>query len=691
MTDPKHTNRLIGETSPYLLQHAHNPVDWFPWCDEVLQKAVEEDRPIFLSIGYSACHWCHVMEHESFENESIAEIMNAHFMNIKVDREERPDLDEIYMNAVQMMTGSGGWPMSIFLTPQGQPFYGGTYFPPDNRYGRPGFPQVLESVAQHYRNHRDKVSEAAGRLMDGLHRMAHLKALPEALEPGLFSAAFAQIAGNFDKKNGGFGTQPKFPNTMNLSICLREWVRRANQEALDMVVLTLEKMARGGIYDQLGGGFHRYSVDHHWLAPHFEKMLYDNALLARLYVEAFQVTRKPLFQRVVDETLAYVIREMTHPEGGFYSTQDADSEGEEGKFFVWESDEVQALLGEEDAALFERYFDIRSGGNFEHGMSILNVPEDLEALSRFLQVTPEKFQTAIEKGKRILFDHREKRVKPGLDDKIQVNWNGLMISAFAVAYQAFGDPAYLEAGSRAAQFILDNMRSEAGGLCHIWKDGKAGFHGYQDDCAFLIAGLIDLYEASFDLAWLKQAQELTETMIAQFWDEKEGGFFYTGTDHEALIVRSKNPYDNAIPSGNSVGAFVLMRLGALLGREDFWDKAERTIRLFQPFLKEMPSGFGHMACALDFFQQRPVEVAIVGSLTEADTRALVAAVNRNWMPNRVVSVSDLEGGTADWIPLLVGKTQVDGRAAAYVCQNFTCSAPVTDSEELVHLLESPPP
>ena len=504
MDDRRDTNRLIHETSPYLLQHAHNPVAWFPWGEEAFEKAQAENKPIFLSVGYAACHWCHVMAHESFEDEDIAQIMNAHFVNVKVDREERPDVDEIYMNAVQVMTGSGGWPMSVFLTPQGVPFYGGTYFPPESRHNIPGFPQVLDSVARHYREKGDNVADVANRLHEHLRAMARIDALADDLTETDFDGAFQKIRSNFDFQNGGFGTQPKFPNSMNLDVFLRTHLRTGNEEALAMVTLTLEKMARGGIYDQLGGGFHRYSVDRYWLVPHFEKMLYDNALLAQLYTQTYQVTRQPLFARIARSILDYTRREMTAPEGGFYSTQDADSEGEEGRFFVWTPQEVVDLLGEEDGAAFCRYFDVTERGNFE-GKNILNIPHVYEV-----------DEDAIARGCAILFDAREERVKPERDEKIQVSWNGMMISVFARAYRVFGDPIYLKSASDAAQFILENMCTDRGLLLHTFTDGHARFNAYQDDYACLIVGLVDLYEASFEASYLVAARDFMEVMIGQF-------------------------------------------------------------------------------------------------------------------------------------------------------------------------------
>ena len=673
MTNTNKTNRLIHETSPYLLQHAHNPVAWFPWGEEAFEKAVAEDKPIFLSVGYAACHWCHVMAHECFEDEEIAQIMNAHFVNVKVDREERPDVDEIYMNAVQVMTGSGGWPMSVFLTPQGVPFYGGTYFPPQSRHNIPGFPHVLESVARHYREKGENVADVANRLYEHLRAMAHIDALADGLSEADFDGAFQKIRANFDFQNGGFGTQPKFPNSMNLDVFLRTYLRTGNEEALAMVTLTLEKMARGGIYDQLGGGFHRYSVDSRWLVPHFEKMLYDNALLARLYTQTYQVTKQPLFARIVRSILDYTRREMTSPEGGFYSTQDADSEGEEGKFFVWTPQEVMDLLGEEDGAAFCRYFDVTARGNFE-GKNILNIPH-------VYQVD----EVAMARGCDCLFEAREKRVKPGRDEKIQVSWNGLMISAFAQAYRVFGDPVYLKGASEAARFILENMRTDRGLLLHTYTDGRARFNAYQDDYACLIVGLIDLYESSFEPSYLVAARDFMEVMIDQFWDREGGGFFYTGRDHEALIVRSKNPFDNATPSGNSMGAMALLRLGTLLEREEWRDMAARILHLFGRHIQEVPSGFGNMICALDLYLQGSVEVAVLGDRDSADTVALLDVVNKTWRPNVVLC-----GGSdpvSDAIPLLKNRGMIDGRATAYVCRNFVCSEPVTDAEALEKLLD----
>ncbi len=691
MDSQRSANRLVHETSPYLLQHAHNPVDWYPWGDEAFERARNADRPIFLSIGYSACHWCHVMERESFENEAIAAVMNQFYVNVKVDREERPDVDEIYMSAVQMMTGAGGWPMSVFLTPDGTPFYGGTYFPPDSRYGRPGFPDLLRSVATHYKENRGKVGETAERLMAGLKRLTDLRNLDGELTGELFSDGYSRIARNFDWENGGFGSQPKFPNSMNLSVFLREFEKSGDRNALDMALLTLRKMARGGIYDHLGGGFHRYSVDHRWLVPHFEKMLYDNALLTPLYLEAFQHSGEPLFRQIVQETLSYVIREMTDLQGGFYSTQDADSEGEEGRFFVWDQEEVNALLGQEEGRLFCRYFDVRPEGNFEHGKSILNIPVEAPELARFLDVDLERLDGVTRRGREVLAEVRERRTRPDRDEKIQVNWNGLMISAFAHAYQVLGQPEYLEAAQNAARFILDNMVTESGCLLHTYNAGRARFPGYQDDYAFFSSGLLDLYEACFDPRWLNAAETLTETMLREFWDPEQGGFFFTGGSNEKLIVRSKNPYDNAIPSGNSMAVVSLMRLGTILDRPDLWKKAEQTLKLFEPMLREMPSGFGQMLCGLDTFTRRPFEIVLVGDPEDSATKDLLKTAYGRPASSRVIVLAgpDEREDLSRRIPLLSDKKAVNGKPTAYVCRNSVCSAPVTTHTELDALLRKP--
>ncbi len=682
-------NRLVHETSPYLRQHAYNPVDWYPWGEEALERARTEDKPVMLSIGYSACHWCHVMAHESFENGETAEIMNRHFVNVKVDREERPDLDEIYMNAVTAMTGSGGWPMTVFLTPGLKPFYGGTYFPPDDRYGRPGFPRILQAVSQFYQDRRSDAEEQGDKLKERLVDLAGFTSSNETLEIGLLDKAFTGIAASYDSTNGGFGTQPKFPPSMALSYLLREHLRTGRKTSLDMVDHSLAKMANGGLYDHLGGGFHRYSVDEKWLIPHFEKMLYDNALLLRTYTEAFQATGNLLFRKVVSETASYVIREMLQPGGGFYATQDADSEGEEGRFFVWTPDEIRDLLGEERGKLFSRYFGVEAGGNFEHGTSVLHVDVDFEPLAAHLGVATDDLRSIVSEGRRTLFDHREKRIHPGRDEKIMTDWNGLMVGSLAQASRVFGEPAWLDAAADSMRFILDSLYEDVR-LLHTFNDGRARFNGYLDDYAFTVSALLDLYEATFDPSWFAHATTLMDTTIERFWDTENGGFFFTSDDHETLIVRSKNPYDNAIPSGNAVCVQNLLRLAAFTGNTGYRDKAGRTLSLFTDYMGAAPGGFGQLLCGLSWYLDTPVEIALVGARDDTGTQAMLDLIDSTFLPNSVVALHDPttgDGRAAELIPLLANRPAVDNKTTAYVCEQFVCREPVTTVEGLASLLK----
>ncbi len=694
MSEPDTRNRLALETSPYLRQHAGNPVNWYPWGEEALDSARSLDRPILLSIGYSACHWCHVMERESFENDRIAALMNDMFINIKVDREERPDLDEIYMAAVQAMTGSGGWPMTVFLTPDLRPFYGGTYYPPEDRHGQPGFPRVIAAVADHYRNHRDRIEQQAGRLLSVLQRQGDLAGLGGGgREPGASDAtqdaAFEHHAQTFDSEFGGFGSAPKFPHSMGLSQMLRFYLRSGNEHALHMVERTLDKMARGGIYDQLGGGFHRYSVDERWLVPHFEKMLYDNALLAVTYLEAYQVTRKGLYRRVAEETLDYVLREMAQPRGGYSATQDADSEGEEGLFFLWTSDEVEGHLPAEQARLFCRYYDVTTEGNFE-GKNILHVSSEMADLGALLGVEVDELQRAVALGRERLLAVREKRIRPDRDDKIVVAWNGLMISAMARAYAVLGHRRYIDSGDAAATFILSELRSNTGALMHSFKDGKSGGSGFQDDYACFINGLVDLYEASYETGWLRAAVELTGQMVERFWDPEGASFFFTEAGATDLIVRSRNPFDNATPSGNSMAALAMMRLGALTGDESLWDKGVRTVGSFAGLLERSPTSFAQMGCALDFSLQTPLEIAVVGE--GAGPQSLAAVVYEYFLPNKVMcGWPSRAGGDSTpeeaerLVPLLAGKC-ANSLQAAYVCEEMVCSPPIEAPQTLAQRL-----
>jgi uncharacterized protein YyaL (SSP411 family) len=732
-----HTNRLIHETSPYLQQHAHNPVDWYPWGPEALARAKAEDKPILLSVGYSACHWCHVMERESFENEDIARLMNELFINIKVDREERPDIDGLYMQAVLAFTGSGGWPMTVFLTPDGAPFYGGTYFPPRPRLGMPGFADVLIRVAEFYRQHRDKVEEIARNFREAfargvpLRQLSRQSPLPAGEEgPGgaLLDQAARELARAIDPIYGGLDRAPKFPQPLALEFLLLAHLRQnapfssslpslgreqgdkafPSQEGesqemrptapgdktyLSLLELTLDHMANGGIYDQLGGGFHRYSTDARWLVPHFEKMLYDNALLSRLYLHAFQVTGKPLYRRIVTETLEYVRREMLAPEGGFYSTQDADSEGEEGKFFLWTPDEVIALLGEEDGALFCRYYDITPRGNFE-GKNILHVDADVATVAAQIargtsemeqgdiSYKMERLEQALVRGRRLLFAAREQRMKPGRDEKILTSWNGLMLRSFAEAARVLGRDDYRIIAENNARFLLEHLRQD-GRLLRTYKDGQAKLLGYLEDYANLAAGLLALYEVTFAPRWFAEARALTDAMIDLFWDEAGAGFFDTGRDHEQLIGRPKDLMDNATPAGNSMATEVLLRLAALTGEGSYRERAAAILSPLAPTMAQHPTSFGHFLVALDLYISGIQEVAVIGMPDAPDTQALLAVINERYRPWLVLALaSPYDTLAAQTIPLLANRPLIDGKATAYVCEGFVCRAPVTDPEAL---------
>lgn len=683
MTD-RPANRLAQETSPYLLQHAHNPVDWYPWGEEALAAAREQDKPIFLSVGYSACHWCHVMEHESFEDDATAALMNDLFINIKVDREERPDIDAIYMDAVQAMTGQGGWPMSVFLTPDGRPFYGGTYFPPQPRYGMPSFQQLLRSVADAYRERRDQVEGQADRLTAALRRAASLADQSVELGNDTLHEAVDQLHQHFDDQHGGFGGHPKFPQPMTLDFIFTQYRLTGDLDTLYMAELTLEQMALGGLYDQLGGGFHRYSVDEVWLVPHFEKMLYDNAQLLRTYLHAWQITQRPLYRRILDETIDYVLREMTAPAGGFYSTQDADSEGEEGKFFVWTPAQVEALLDARTAGIFETYYGMSDRGNFE-GKNILNVSRSVENVAERFGIPPDAVETTLAEARATLFAQRETRIKPGRDEKILTEWNGLMIHALAECGVVLGRADALDAATRAADFVLTHMSQPDGKLYRSYKDGRARFNAYLEDYAAFARSLVALYETTFDLRYLGEASRLTQLMFEQFHDADGGGFFQTGTDHEALVARRKDYIDNAIPSGNSLAAELLLRLAVLVDNADYRREATRIILTMKDAMARQPTGFGRMLCALDTLLSPSREVAIVGDPDDPATQALLDTVRARYLPTTVLALKQPDAESM--LPLLAGRTLVDGKPAAYVCTNYACKLPVTDPAALAAQLE----
>jgi uncharacterized protein YyaL (SSP411 family) len=649
-------NRLAQETSPYLLQHKDNPVDWYAWGEDALSRAREEDKPIL--IGYSACHWCHVMERESFEDPDTAALMNARFVCIKLDREERPDLDAIYMEACQAMTGAGGWPLNVFLTPDQVPFHAGTYFPPESRMGMPGWRSVLEAVADAWDERRDEIRAGTERIGERLSGGALLAASNEPMDPRSLDEALAGLRSQYDRAHGGFGGAPKFPPASALEFLLR-------RGETEMTSHTLRAMASGGMYDQVGGGFARYSVDPYWLVPHFEKMLYDNALLARAYLHGWQVTGDALFRRVCEETLDWSLREMRGPEGGFFSALDADSEGVEGKFYVWAVAEMrEALAGEPDAEEAIAWFGATDRGNFEGRNIPVRGPGSPERLDNW---------------RRRLYDVRAQRVWPGLDDKRLTSWNALMISALADAGAVLERSDYVDAASACADFVLRDLRDPEGRLLRTWKDGRAKLNAYLEDHAFLLEALLTLYEASFESRWFAEARALADTMIERFGDDEKGGFFETSSDHERLLARRKDLEDHPIPSGNAGAAYGLLRLAALTGEPDYEARAVSVLRLLHELAPEHPQAFGHLLQALDFHLSPVKEVALVGE----DLRPLERVVRGAFRPHLVLAASS---GHANGVPLLEGRSPVDGRPAAYVCEHFACKAPVTAPDDLERLL-----
>ena len=678
-------NRLANETSPYLLQHAGNPVDWYPWGEEAFAKARAEDKPVLLSIGYSACHWCHVMEHESFEDEAIAALMNENFVSIKVDREERPDLDEIYMNAVQLLTKRGGWPMTVFLTPEGKPFFGGTYYPPEDRHGMPGFPRVLKAVVEAYRHKPQDVARNVDQIVAALDRMSVLNLTGGEMSVELVTRGAEGLTPAYDATHGGFGRAPKFPNAGVFNMFLRAYRLSGNRPYLEMITETLRKMAEGGMYDQLGGGFHRYSVDDKWLVPHFEKMLYDNGQLAQVYAEAYRITKDGFFKRIVEETLEYVLREMCQAEGGFYSAQDADSEGEEGKFFVWTREQVLELLGKEHGEIFCRFYDVSDLGNFE-GKNILHPILTVEQAAKYFKKDEEEIESVLAGARARLFEEREKRIKPFRDEKVIVSWNGLMLSGVAAAYAITGDARIRDAGARTVDFIFTRM-FDNGLLLHTYKDGQAKLLGYLDDYAFLIAGLLDLFEATHETELLERAEALARTMVEEFWDETNGGFFYTGKSHEQLISRTKPGFDHSIPSGNSVAALVLVRLHHYTGEQDLLERAEKVLRLHYDNMAREPFGLATMLGALDFHLSKPAEIVMVAATDDPDARGIVRQVQDSYLPNKTLQWVSPDAKLEEISPLLEGKSQVGDKPTVYVCRNFTCAPPVTDWDGLKPLLE----
>jgi len=678
-------NRLINETSPYLQQHAYNPVDWYPWGSEALLRARTENLPIFLSIGYAACHWCHVMERESFEDPEIAAVMNHSFVNVKVDREERPDLDSIYMTAVQALTGRGGWPMSLFLTPDMKPFYGGTYFPPQDRPGMPGFLRVLETMSEVFDSKQSDVIQSAEKLTDYLNQNIQTNVVSDLLTPDTLNSAYQQLTLDFDTEHGGFGGAPKFPQALVLEFLLRYEARGSDRSPRAMVGLTLGRMASGGIYDQLAGGFHRYSTDQFWLVPHFEKMLYDNALLTRTYLHAFQATGDPLYRRVVEETLNYALREMHDSAGGFYSSQDADSDGDEGKFYVWSYREILDLLGKAEGEVFNRYYGVTEEGNFE-GADVLYVAQDPSTLAKELHLTPQRLDEMVSSGQGLLYEARKDRVWPARDEKILTSWNGMMINSLAEAAAVLDRKEYRDAAIATATFVLNSLRLE-GRLQRSYRNGIAKIPAYLEDYALLMDGLISLYEVTSEENWLTESQFLADEMITLFHDPKTGLFFDTSHEHDTPLVRPRDIFDNPMPCGGSAAAMAFLRLSALTGVPDYREHAARQLRSVQGWAVRAPGGFGHWLCALDFYFSTPKEVVIIGDKRAQATAELLREVYRPFLPNKTVMVVEPGAGSVILDPALMkGRSMLDNEATAYVCEDYVCKTPVTTPQALAEQL-----
>jgi len=705
----EHTNRLAHEKSPYLLQHAHNPVDWYPWGEDAFAKARRENKPIFLSVGYSTCHWCHVMAHESFESEEVAAVMNREFVNIKVDREERPDVDRVYMTFVQATTGGGGWPMSVWLTPDLKPFVGGTYFPPEDRYGQPGFKKVLERIAAAWKDNHDKILEQGGKIVAALRESQSTPEAEGKIDAGILEPAYRQIERIYDPKEGGFGSAPKFPRPVTLNFLSRFYARdpksESGKQALEMALFTLRKMGAGGIYDHLGGGFHRYSVDRYWHVPHFEKMLYDQAQLAVAYLDAFQITRDQQYQSVARDILDYVARDITSKEGGFFSAEDADSffengkpEHGEGAFYIWTKKEIDAALGDA-AEIFDFHYGVQSHGNAPEGSdpqdefggkNILIERHTIAETAKQFKKSEEEVRQSLDRSREKLLAIRAKRPRPPLDDKIIAAWNGLMISAYARAAQALDEPRYLEAAARAAKFLRANLYDEKSKLLfRSYRDGRSAVEGFADDYAFVVQGLLDLYGASFDVEWLKFATQLQETQDRLFLDAKNGGYFTTSGKDASVLLRMKDDNDTAEPAASSIAALNLLRLAQIRGEREMEDRARKTIDAFGPTLSHFASAMPQMLVALDFSLSKPRQIVIAGKKDVPSTKALLTEVHRHFLPKTILLLADGAEGQkylGERNEAIRGMSILNGKSAAYVCENFTCKTPVTASNQLADLL-----
>ena len=689
------SNRLIHEKSPYLLQHAYNPVDWYPWGDEAFERAKVKDKPIFLSIGYSTCHWCHVMERESFEDPEVAGMMNELVISIKVDREERPDLDHIYMMVCQLLTGSGGWPLNIIMTPDKKPYFAGTYIPKETRLGRTGIMELIPRLVQLWTERRDEVYDSAEKIVTAM-ASADRDNQEGDLDKSALHMTLQQLIERFDEKHGGFGEAPKFPTPHNLLFLLRHWKRTGDQKALDMVEKTLRSIQRGGIHDHVGFGFHRYATDQTWLVPHFEKMLYDQALLVMAYLEAYQATGQKTYEETARNILTYVLRDMTDSEGGFYSAEDADTEGVEGKFYVWSEEEIRKILPPEEADFVIRVFKIEKDGNFldesariRTGANIFHLQKTLPEIASDMKISEQEIRNRWAASRRKLFSVREKRIHPSKDDKILTDWNGLMIAALAKASAAFGDPQYTEAAAKAVDFVLKRLRKPDGRLLHRYRDGDAAIHGNLDDYAFLIWGLIELYETTFEASYLEAALELNEFMVKHFWDEEAGGLYFSPDDGEALIVRKKEYYDGAVPSGNAVAMWNMLRLGRITANPRLEERGIDIGRVFSKAVKQFPSAYTQFMVALDFATGPCYEVVIVGQSEAKDTKEMLNALARFFTPHVValfrpaVNSAEIDGLAG----YLTSYQSLNNKATAYVCTNFTCKAPTTDVEKMLELIQ----
>ncbi len=690
-------NKLSKEKSPYLLQHASNPVDWYPWGEEVFSRAQKENKPIFLSIGYSTCHWCHVMAHESFEDEDVAKLMNEVFISIKVDREERPDIDKIYMTVCQMMTGSGGWPLTIIMTPDMKPFFAGTYFPKESRFGRIGLIDLIKRVKNLWNNNKDEILNSADQITITLKNIDQ-EAPGDKFSEKLLKKAYNQLKNQFDEKNGGFSERPKFPTPHNILYLLRYWKRTGEKEALEMVEKTLHAMRRGGIYDHIGFGIHRYSTDSTWLVPHFEKMLYDQALVAMAYIEAYQVTKNPEYRKITQEIFEYVLRDMTSPEGGFYSAEDADSEGEEGKFYVWSKDDLENILDKEEFDLAMKVFNVKDSGNYleestgkRTGQNILHITDSLTKISNNLSISEKELVSKIENISRKLFEVRERRIHPHKDDKILVDWNGLMIAALAKGAQVFNEKKYLKAAKKATEFILSSLRLPNGRLLHRYRESVGEINAYLTDYAFLIWGLIELYEATFDIYFLKTALELHEIQLNHFWDNNIGGFFFTADDSEELLTRQKEIYDGAIPSGNSVAMLNLLRLSYFTGDHELEEKADIIGRVFTEKLSNTPVAYTNFMIAADFAIGPTYSLVIAGNTDSDDTNEMVTTIRNEYIPNKVLMQRKTEQNPPDideFSKFVEYFDNLKGKATAYVCINKTCKPPTHDLNQMIEFLKS---